>query len=140
MYSVDKAQEPVAHPYSQTVDLLSIKKAQFLASLEGHFGSLNNESVNFLQGKVKAYNESHEFIIKTTAHYLRLVEYQFSRVFNLENDNRLYFIKSGVGRAVVQADCMCIVYLCVPVCVIEVGGASSILALKRHHPGFLHKV
>ena len=29
---------------------------------------------------------------------------------------------------VVQADCICIVYLCVPVCVTEGGGASSTLA------------
>ena len=33
---------------------------------------------------------------------------------------------SGVGVEV-QDDCMCIVYLCVPVCVIEGGGASLTL-------------
>ena len=31
------------------------------------------------------------------------------------------------GRAEMQADCMCIVYLCVPVCVIEGGGANLTL-------------
>ena len=32
--------------------------------------------------------------------------------------------RGGVWGAEVQADCICIVYLCVPVCVIEGGGAG----------------
>ena len=40
---------------------------------------------------------------------------------------RVHFTQLPVG-AEVQADCICIVYLSVPVCVIEGGGASSTLA------------
>ena len=35
-----------------------------------------------------------------------------------------------------QADCICIEYLCVPVCVIEGGGGSSTPSLKSTTPVF----
>ena len=41
------------------------------------------------------------------------------------------FKKMGKVRQAVQTDCICIVYLCVPVCVIEGGGANN------SHPGGL---
>ena len=48
---------------------------------------------------------------------------------------RLGVDKLDLAGAEVQADCICIVYLCVHVCVIEGGGAGSTTGLESA-PGF----